>query len=83
MGTGDAGRPALAANPKSLAGKVLRITDIGGPAANNPTPGSPVFTRGHSVVDGLCADPGAGTVFEVETGNRRQTRRDQHAGRRS
>lgn len=68
VGTGDAGKPALAADPKSLAGKVLRITDIGRPAAGNPTPTSPVYTRGQHVVDGLCAIPRTTSVLEVETG---------------
>jgi glucose/arabinose dehydrogenase len=68
IGTGDAGHPALAAEPNSLAGKVLRVNDIGDPAKGNPTPSSPVFTRGHRVVDGLCATPEAKSIFEVETG---------------
>ena len=66
VGTGDAGRPKLAADPKSLAGKVLRVTDIGKPAAGNPAPSSPVFTSGHHVVDGLCLVAESNTVLEVE-----------------
>jgi glucose/arabinose dehydrogenase len=67
VGTGDAGSPALAADPTSLAGKVLRVSDIGKPAAGNPTASSPVFTSGHHVVDGLClVDDGSDTVVEVE-----------------
>lgn len=62
VGTGDAGNPALAANPKSLAGKVLRVNDIGDPLQGS----SPVWTRGHQVVDGLCPVPQSSTVFEVE-----------------
>jgi glucose/arabinose dehydrogenase len=68
IGTGDAGNPALAADPMSLAGKVLRVDDIGSPAPGNPSPGSPVFTSGHRVVDGLCLDPKSGTLLEVEAG---------------
>lgn len=64
VGTGDAGRPALAADPRSLAGKVLRVTDIGRPARDNPSPSSPVFTRGHPAVAGLC--PARDDVLEVE-----------------
>jgi glucose/arabinose dehydrogenase len=56
IGTGDVGRPRLATNASSLAGKVLRVSDIGRPAAGNPTPGSAVFTSGHQVADGLCWD---------------------------
>ncbi len=66
VGTGDAGHPALAADPRSLAGKVLRVTDIGRPAAGNPSPSSPVFTSGHHVVDGLCLAATSDTVIEVE-----------------
>ena len=62
VGTGDAGQPALAAEPASLAGKVLRITAIGAPVSGT----SPVFTRGHRAVSGLCVDPSAGTDFETE-----------------
>ncbi len=67
IGTGDAGRPANAANPKSLAGKVLRVTDIGTAAPGNPTSGSRVYTSGHRVVDGLCTSPDSAQIFEVET----------------
>lgn len=67
VGTGDAGQPALAADPTSLAGKVLRVTAVGGPAAGNPSPTSAVYTRGHQVVDGLCLSA-TGQVLEVEPG---------------
>jgi glucose/arabinose dehydrogenase len=69
IGTGDAGKPALAVDPKSLAGKVLRVDDIGQPATGNPTADSPVFTSGHQVVDGLCTDATSATetpVYETE-----------------
>ena len=67
VGTGDAGQPALAESATSLAGKVLRVTAIGRPAPGNPDPTSPIFTRGHQVVDGLRLDA-AGDVVEVEPG---------------
>ncbi len=66
VGTGDAGKPALAANPNSLAGKVLRVSAIGRPAAGNPRRSSPVWTSGHAGVTGLCPDPDSGTVLETE-----------------
>lgn len=68
VGTGDAGNPALAADPRSRAGKVLRVTAIGDPAPGNPSAASPVWTRGHQVVDGLCAVPSTSAIYEVEAG---------------
>jgi glucose/arabinose dehydrogenase len=52
VGTGDAGDPALAAGPDSLAGKVLRIDVFGRPVGGS----SPVFSRGHRDVTALCQD---------------------------
>jgi len=69
VGTGDAGHPALAAKPSSLAGKVLRIDAIGHPARGNPTPGSPVFTVGHHTVNGLCTNEALHLVYETEAPN--------------
>jgi glucose/arabinose dehydrogenase len=68
VGTGDAGRPALAAQAQSLAGKVLRVDSIGDPAAGNPVATSPVWTRGHHQVNGLCTIRRSTSVFEVEAG---------------
>jgi glucose/arabinose dehydrogenase len=50
VGTGDTGRPALARDPKSLAGKVLHI-DVFGHALSA---GGPVYGRGLSDVTALC-----------------------------
>lgn len=66
VGTGDAGDPAAAANSASLAGKVLRVTDVGQPAPSNPAPSSPVYTRGHRFVAGLCLIPATNRLLEVE-----------------
>ena len=68
VGTGDAGRPSLAASETSLAGKVLRVNPIGDPAQGDPTPGSPVWARGFREVDGLCSSTPTGTPIETETG---------------
>lgn len=68
VGTGDAGHPTLAADRHSLAGKVLRIDSIGDPAQGGPIPGSPVWTTGHRVVDGLCPVRGTQSMLEVEAG---------------
>ncbi|MDQ1738401.1 MAG: hypothetical protein QOE53_53 [Pseudonocardiales bacterium] len=64
-GTGDAGRPALAASTTSLAGKILRTSDIGRPLADNPVPGSPIYARGLRSVDGLCVDPRTGLRIAI------------------
>lgn len=66
VGTGDAGDPAAAAAVASLAGKVLRVTDVGAPVPDNPVPSSPVFSLGHHVVAGLCLLPGANRFLDVE-----------------
>jgi glucose/arabinose dehydrogenase len=49
VGTGDTGNAALAADPASLAGKVLRIDVFG-----RPVGGRPFFSRGHRDVGALC-----------------------------
>ena len=67
VGTGDAGKPALAADRRSLAGKVLRVTAFGRPAADNPDPASPVYSLGHRDVAGLCLGT-PGQVFATEAG---------------
>jgi len=64
VGTGAAGQPALATNTASLAGKLLRINDIGQPAAGNPQPASPVYASGFRTVDGLCEDTADNVVFQ-------------------
>jgi glucose/arabinose dehydrogenase len=61
-GTGDAGNPASAADPKSLAGKILRMTTDGKPVpgAPSPSPGDPaaglVYASGFRDVQGLAWD---------------------------
>ncbi|MDD2857854.1 MAG: PQQ-dependent sugar dehydrogenase [Candidatus Nanopelagicales bacterium] len=69
VGTGDAGSPQLAQDRSSLAGKVLRITFDGRPAAGNPFPRSPVYTLGHRNVQGLAFDR-AGRLWATEFGER-------------
>jgi glucose/arabinose dehydrogenase len=49
VGTGDTGNPALAADPNSLAGKVLHIDTFG-----RPVGATPVYSRGHRDVTALC-----------------------------
>ena len=54
--TGETGVPELAPDRDSLGGKILRITENGGPAPGNPDPGSPIWTLGHRNVQGLAFD---------------------------
>lgn len=67
-GTGDAGNTANAQDPDSLNGKILRLTPDGDAPADNPTPGSPVYSLGHRNVQGLAWDD-AGTLYAVEFGS--------------
>ena len=60
VGTGDTGNPTLAADPTSLAGKVLRLDEFGKPAESNPAPGSPIYASGFSQVSGMCPLDGGG-----------------------
>ena len=53
VGTGDTGRPELAADPRSLAGKVL-LVDVFGRAPE----GNPVHSSGHRDVAALCTGGG-------------------------
>ncbi len=68
-GTGDAGRPALAASATTLAGKILRTNDIGRPLPDNPVTGSPIFARGLRTVDGLCVDARSGLRIAISAGS--------------
>lgn len=67
VGTGDAARPALAQDPDSLAGKILRMTPDGELPDDNPTAGSFVYSMGHRNVQGLAWDS-QGRLFATEFG---------------
>ena len=66
-GTGDTGDTSLAQDPRSLGGKVLRMTPDGRPAQGA---GSLVFSLGHRNVQGLAFDS-AGRAYAVEFGQNR------------
>ncbi|MEA3552334.1 PQQ-dependent sugar dehydrogenase [Pseudarthrobacter sp. C1] len=64
---GDASRRDSAQDRDSLAGKILRMTPDGGVPADNPFPGSLVYSYGHRNPQGLAwADDG--TMFATEFG---------------
>lgn len=68
VGTGDAGDSDLAQDPTSLAGKILRIAPNGSVPADNPVPGSAVYSLGHRNVQGLAFDP-EGRLWASEFGS--------------
>ncbi len=68
VATGDGARSNSAQDPKSLAGKILRITADGEIPPDNPVAGSPVFSLGHRNVQGLAWHPGTKTLYATEHG---------------
>jgi glucose/arabinose dehydrogenase len=46
IGTGDARKPDISQDPRSLAGKILRVTPDGDVPADNPVASSPVYISG-------------------------------------
>jgi glucose/arabinose dehydrogenase len=67
VGTGDAGNSAVAQDPESLNGKILRLRPDGGVPADNPFRGSPVWSVGHRNVQGLAWDAD-GRLWQTEFG---------------
>ena len=66
--TGDATTREIAQKPDSLGGKTLRLNPDGTIPADNPFPGSPVFSYGHRNSQGLDWQPGTGLQFQTEHG---------------
>ncbi|MFT3943351.1 MAG: PQQ-dependent sugar dehydrogenase [Ancrocorticia sp.] len=65
--TGDAGNTGSSQDRGTLAGKILRISPDGGVPADNPFPGSYVYSYGHRNPQGLAWDE-AGTMYASEFG---------------
>jgi len=68
ISTGDALNTALPQNPESLAGKILRLTPDGDIPADNPFPGSPVYSLGHRNPQGLDWDIENNRMYATEHG---------------
>ncbi len=66
--TGDATEREIAQDMKSLGGKTLRLNPDGSIPADNPFPGSPVFSLGHRNSQGLDWDPKSGLQVQTEHG---------------
>jgi glucose/arabinose dehydrogenase len=66
--TGDATTGKIAQDLQSLGGKTLRVNADGTIPADNPFPGSPVFSYGHRNSQGLDWDPKSGLLVETEHG---------------
>ena len=67
MTTGDAQLRPESQNPASLNGKILRLNLDGSIPADNPTPGSAVYTLGHRNPQGLTRAP-SGQIYSAEHG---------------
>ncbi|KKR87045.1 MAG: Quinoprotein glucose dehydrogenase [Candidatus Curtissbacteria bacterium GW2011_GWA1_41_11] len=65
--TGDSQDPSLAQDTNSLAGKILRVTENGSPAPDNPF-ANLIFTYGHRNPQGIAWDS-KGRLWETEHGN--------------
>jgi PQQ-dependent dehydrogenase (s-GDH family) len=66
MSTGDASNQSLPQNRSSLNGKILRMNLDGSVPADNPIPGSPVWSWGHRNAQGLVFV--GNTLFSSEHG---------------
>jgi glucose/arabinose dehydrogenase len=69
ISTGDEGTPERAQDLGSLGGKILRVAPDGSVPADNPFPGSPVWSYGHRNVQGLAFDS-TGQLWASEFGAR-------------
>ncbi|MCA3255767.1 MAG: PQQ-dependent sugar dehydrogenase [Alphaproteobacteria bacterium] len=71
MTTGDGFEYREKAQDRSgLLGKIIRIRDDGTIPADNPIPGSAIWSLGHRNPQGLAFDPASGRLYEHEHGPR-------------
>jgi aldose sugar dehydrogenase len=68
VATGDGEQQARAQDRTSLGGKILRLEKDGGVPADNPFPGSPVYSLGHRNVQGLAFQPDTAVLYATEHG---------------
>ena len=69
IATGDASAGTVPQDRNSLGGKILRVDPLTGAApADNPFPGSLVYSYGHRNVQGLARRPGTNQMWSVEHG---------------
>jgi glucose/arabinose dehydrogenase len=66
--TGESGEGEIAQDADSLGGKILRVEPDGDIPADNPDPGSPVWTLGHRNVQGITWDA-QGRMWASEFGS--------------
>lgn len=68
IGAGEIWQRNRAQDLNDPAGSVLRVTPDGGIPADNPFPGSPIFSYGHRNVQGITWDPRTGDLLTAEHG---------------
>jgi len=68
VGTGEIFEAARAQDRNDLSGKILRVTAEGAIPADNPFPGSAVYSLGHRNVQGLAWHPVTRVLFVSEHG---------------
>ena len=65
---GDVANPSTAQDLGTLAGKILRLNEDGTVPADNPFPGSPIWSYGHRNPQGLDWHPVSGHLWATEHG---------------
>lgn len=68
LANGDGADHAVAQNPGSLRGKLLRFDLEGRPPPDNPDPDSPIWAVGVRHVQGMTWDPASGAMLAIDHG---------------